>query len=59
MTRSVYDVDLDVVMHDGAVLGIDGDAPLTLDVVRVHYAVNHFLVCTENSALIEEGVNQG
>ena len=47
MARGINDVDLNVVMHDGAVLGINGDAPFTLDIVGVHYAVHNFLIGTE------------
>ena len=58
MPRSVHDVYLYIVMHYGTVLGVYGYSSFSLDIVAVHYAVHHFLVGAENSALIEESVNK-
>ena len=59
MSRRIHDVDFYIVMHDGAVLGINGDSPFPLDVITVHDAVHDLLVGTEHTALIEECIHQG
>ena len=55
----VHDVDLDVAVLHGGVLGGDGDTALTLQVVGVHDAVGHSLVLTVNAGLLEQLVHQG
>ena len=58
MSRCVYDVDLHVIVHDGAVLRIDGDTALAFDRVAVHNALHDLFVVAEYSALVEECVYQ-
>ena len=55
----VDDVDLDAVVMDGGILGQDGDAALTLDIVGVHDAVHQFLVLAEHAGLAQQLVHQG
>ena len=54
----VHDVDLDLVVENGGVLGQDGDAALALQLVGVHDAVHQFLVGAKYAALAEHGVHQ-
>ena len=58
VARRVDDVDQDVVVVDGRVLGEDGDAPLPLEVGVVHHPLGHPLVGAEDPALVEHGVDQ-
>ncbi len=44
---------------DRGVLGEDGDAALTLQVVRVHDPLVHLLVGANDARLLEEGVDEG
>ena len=55
----VHDVDAGAAVLDGAVLRQDGDAALTLDVVRVHDPLHHLFVGGEGAGLPEEAVDQG
>jgi hypothetical protein len=55
----VDDVDLDVAVRDGGVLGEDGDAALALQVVAVHHARLRDLVGAEALGLLEHGVHEG
>ena len=57
--RSVDYIDLVVLIHDGAVLGIDGDAALPFDRVGIHHAVHYLLVVPENMGLRKKRVHQG
>ena len=59
MARGIHNVDLDIIVHDGTVFGIDGDPTLPLQVIAVHDTVNHFLVISENAALAQQCVDQG
>ena len=54
----VHDVDLDILVVDGGVLGQDGDAALALNRVAVHDAVGDLLVFAEDAALLEHFVDQ-
>ena len=58
VTRGVHDVDLVVLVHDGAVLGINRDPALPLYGVAVHHAVHHLLVLPEHMGLCQESVHQ-
>jgi hypothetical protein len=55
----VHDVDLVVVIIERGVLGQDGDAALTLQVVRVHDAFGDGLVGAKRPALAQHRVHQG
>ena len=57
--RGIDDVHAIALVHDARVLGKDGDAAFTFQVVGVHHAFVHFLVFVEGSALLEELVHQG
>ena len=59
VARGVDDVDLDILVISGGVLGENGDATLTLEVAAVHNALIYVLVGTENTALLEHFVNEG
>ena len=54
----VHDVDLDVVIEDGRVLGQNGDAALALQIVGVHHALDVRFVGAERAALVQHGVHQ-
>ncbi len=58
MARRVHDVDPDAAVFDGAVLGQDRDAALTLDVVGVHHALHDLLVSGEGAGLSQEAVDE-
>ena len=55
----VHDVDVDVLVVDGRVLGHDRDALLALQVHRVHDPLGDGLVLAEEPRLPEHGVDQG
>ena len=55
----VHDVDLDVVVENGGVLGEDGDTALALEVVGVHDALGDLFVGAEGTALLQHGIDQG
>jgi len=54
----VDDIDEHVLVVDGGVLRQDGDAALALEVVAVHYAIDHPLVGAEDSALMQHRVDE-
>ena len=58
MARRVDDVDDQVAIADGRVLGHDGDAALALEVDVVEGALRHPLVLAEHAALVQHGVDQ-
>ena len=59
VARGIHDVDLGVLVPDGGVLGQDGDAPLTLQIVGVHDPLHRLLVLPVHAALLEHLVHQG
>ncbi len=58
VARRIDDIDQDVVVVNGRVLGQDGDAPLPLEVRVVHHPLGHSLVGTEEPALVQHGVDE-
>ena len=54
----VDDVDRVVFVFDAAVLRENRDAALALEIVRVHHAIGHGLVVTEDAGLTQHGVDQ-
>ena len=58
MARGVDDVDLDVLVVNGDVLGQDGDTALALLIVGVQNALLHFLVLTEHVGRPQQAVDQ-
>ena len=58
VARRVDDVDQDVVVVDGGVLGEDRDAAFALEVGVVHHPLGHPLVGAEEPALVEHGVDE-
>ena len=58
MARRVDDVDQQVVVVDGRVLGQDRDAALALEIVAVHRALGDPLVGAERAALMQQRVDQ-
>ena len=58
VSRRVDDVDLQVAVADGGVLGQDRDALLALEIHRVHHALGHVLVRAEGAGLPEHRVDQ-
>ena len=59
VTRSIDDVDRVTFPVDRGVLGLDGDALLTLEVHRVHGAFGDGLVFTVSAAGLKELVDEG
>ena len=57
--RRVDDVDVDVAIVHGRVLGHDRDALFTLEVHRVHHPLGDGLVLAEEPGLPEHGVDEG
>ena len=55
----VDDIDLVVVIVESGVLGKNGDAALSFEVVRVHDAVGDGFVGAEGAGLAEHGVDEG
>ena len=58
MAGGVDDVDLDVLVVNGDVLGQDGDTALALLIVGVQNALLHFLVLTEHVGRPQQAVDQ-
>ena len=58
VARRVDDVDQDVVVMDGGVLGQDGDAALALEVGVVHHAIGDLLVGAKRPALPQQAIHQ-
>ena len=58
VARGVDDVDQDVAVVDGGVLGQDRDAALALELVAVHGALGDALVGAERAALVQQRVDQ-
>jgi hypothetical protein len=54
----VDDVDARAAVFDRAILGQDGDTPLTLDVVRVHDTLGHLFMGGEGAGLAQQAVHQ-
>ena len=59
MARGVYDVDFGILIVDGGILGQNGDAALTLQVVGVHDTLHRGLILPVDAALLEHLVHQG
>ena len=59
VTGRVHDVDGEIAVVDGGVLGQDGDALFPLQVHGVEDPVGHRLVGAEGAGLAEHGVHQG
>ena len=59
VTGGVNYVDLYALVMYSGVFGQNGNAALTLDIARVHDAGAHFLIVTENTALLKHLVDQG
>jgi hypothetical protein len=57
MAGRIHNVDLDVVIQDGGVLGENGDAAFALQIVGVHDAINQVLIGAERAALAQHGVH--
>ena len=58
MPRRIDDVDLVVLIIDGTVLGIDGDASFSFQIVRVHYLFDYFIVFPEDVGLCQKSIHQ-
>ena len=58
MAGRVYNVDLGVVIVNGGVLGHNGNAPLTLQVVAVHDPLFYHFILAEGAALAQHFVHQ-
>ena len=59
VARGIDNVDLGVAVADGGVFGEDRDAALTLEVVRIHNAVDDLLIFAVHAALLEHFVDEG
>ena len=58
VARRIDDVDQNVVIVDGGILGEDGDAPLSLELIAVHRALGDALVGPKRAALMQQRVYQ-
>ena len=58
VARRVHDVDQDVPVVHGRVLGHDGDAALALEVDVVHHAIGDLLIGAVHPALLEQRVHE-
>ncbi len=58
VARCVDDVDEHVFISDSRVFRKNCDTTLTLEVVRVHYAFDDFLIVAEYAGLTKESINQ-
>jgi hypothetical protein len=58
VARGVHDVYLGVAVSHGGVLGHDGYAALTLQIVGVHDAVHDLLIVAEHAGLFEHLIHQ-
>ena len=64
VARGIYDIDFHrlagngVRNGNGGVLGQNGDAAFTLEVIRVHYALGHLLIVTKGVRLAQETIHQ-
>ena len=58
MSRRIHYIDLYVVVHHGAVLGIYRDTSFSFYIIAVHDTVHHLLVVPEHTALIQERIHQ-
>ena len=58
VTGGIDDVDKVILVHEGAVLGRNGDAPFLLEVHRIHEPFLDYLVIPEHAALLEQLVDQ-
>ena len=58
VARGIHDVDLGVAVLDGGVLGQNGDAALTLQIVGVHDALHRLLILTVYAALLQHLIHQ-
>ena len=58
MARGIHDVDLGVAVLDGGVLGQNGDAALTLQIVGVHDALHRLLILAVYTALLQHLIHQ-
>jgi hypothetical protein len=56
--RRVDEIDLGIAPTHRGILGQDRDAPLPLEGIRVHHALAHVLIVSENSRLAEHLVDQ-
>jgi hypothetical protein len=54
----VHDVDLYIVIEDCGVLGQNGNAAFTLQIIGVHDAFNQVLVGPKCAALPQHGIHQ-
>ena len=51
MARSIKNVDFGIAVHNGGVLGQNGNATFTFQIVGVHYTVFNVFIATEDAAL--------
>ena len=58
VARSVHNVDLGVAILDGGVLGQNGDAAFTFQIVGVHDSLHRFLILAVDAALLEHLIHQ-
>jgi len=58
MARGVNDVDLDVVVKHGGILGQNRNAPFALQIVGVHDALRHIFIGAEYAALFQHRIDQ-
>ena len=59
MAWGINDIHADVFVLERGVFGLDGNAPLPLEIHRVHHPLGHDLVRTESTRLAEELIDEG
>ena len=58
VSRGVHDVDFVILVHDGTVLGINGNSTFSFDGIAVHDAIHHLLVVSKYVRLRQKCVYQ-
>ena len=58
MAGGVHHIDAHITAANGCVFGQDGDAALTLDIVRIHNPLIDLFILPESAALPQHGVHQ-
>jgi hypothetical protein len=58
MAGCIDDVDLDIVMVDGTILGINGDAAFAFERVTVHDLLHDFFIFAKHVGLREKSVDK-
>ena len=58
MARRIHDINQQILVVDGGVLGENRDAAFALELVAVHGALGDAFVRPEHAALVQEGIDE-